>query len=218
MRIVDALKARNQLTPVHDLTSDGERQTRRERQEAQHAQAVVSMMDEIPRRELDFGALGGRVIEHVVSRDGDYYRPFGGSPPFTGDDVTRYFVAHDGTPTMLERCTNPSSRADLEQMQAPHPLIHPRSVVFLSLADRAGSVSSERYWGTHRVLRKNLAPLVAEGGVRCARCGEFIAPLEPWDLGHVDGSSSHSGPEHRRCNRATKQRRRRGRRVVSLKV
>ena len=58
MRIVDALKARNQLTPVHDLTSDGERQTRRERQEAQHAQAVVSMMDEIPRRELDFGALG----------------------------------------------------------------------------------------------------------------------------------------------------------------
>ena len=64
------------------------------------------MMEEIPRRELDFEALGGRVIEHTASRDGDFYRPHLGDPPFTGDDVTKYFVAQDGTPTMLERCTN----------------------------------------------------------------------------------------------------------------
>ena len=76
-------------------------------------------MDEIPRRELDFEALGGRVIEHVASQDGDYYRLFGGDPQFTGDDVTKYFVAQDGTPTMLERCLNPaSSRAELERKQA----------------------------------------------------------------------------------------------------
>ena len=76
------------------------------------------MMEEIPRRELDFTALGGRVIEHVASPNGDYYRVFGGDPPFTGDDVTNYFVAQDGTPTMMERCTTPSSRAEAEQMQA----------------------------------------------------------------------------------------------------
>ena len=98
MRIVDALKARNQLTPVYDPASEEQRQARRERQAAQHARAVIAMMDEIPRRELDFEALGGRVIEHVASADGDYYRPFGGDPPFTGDDVTKYFVAQDGTP------------------------------------------------------------------------------------------------------------------------
>ena len=70
MRIDDALKTRNQLTAVHDLASEEQRQARRERQAAQHAQAVVAKMDEIPRRELDFGALGGRVIEHVASADG----------------------------------------------------------------------------------------------------------------------------------------------------
>ncbi len=118
MRIVDALKARNHLTPFHDPASAGERQARRERQAAQHARGVMTKMDEIPRRELDFEALGGRVIEHVESRDGDFYRVFGGDPAFTGDDVTKYFVAQDGTPTMLERCTNPSSRADLERILA----------------------------------------------------------------------------------------------------
>ena len=117
MRIVDALTPRSHLTAVHDPVEE-ERRTRRERQAAQLAQAVVSKMDEIPRRELDFDALGGRVIEHVASANGDYFRPFGGDPMFTGDDVTKYFVAQDGTPTMLERCTNPSSRLDLERRQA----------------------------------------------------------------------------------------------------
>jgi hypothetical protein len=68
--------------------------------------------------------------------------------------------------------------------------------------------SKQRYSGAQgqRHYRKRLAlvPLVASGSVRCARCGELIAPDEPWDLGHVDGDPTrYQGPEHRRCNRAT---------------
>ena len=118
MRIVDALKARNHLAPVHNPTGEEQRQARRERAAAQHAHAVVSKMDEIPRRELDLEALGGRVIEHVASANGDYFRPFGGDPAFTGSDVTKYYVSPDGLVIMLERCTNPSSRADLERIRA----------------------------------------------------------------------------------------------------
>ena len=112
MRIVDALKARNHLAPVHDPASEEQRQARRERQAAQHAHAVVSMMDEIPRRELDFEALGGRVIEHVASPDGDYYRPSSeGSAVHRRrrDQVLRRRGRR--VPRMLERCTKPSSRA-----------------------------------------------------------------------------------------------------------
>jgi hypothetical protein len=43
------------------------------------------------------------------------------------------------------------------------------------------------------------------GVVRCARCGELILRREFWDLGNVDETERtvYSGPEHRRCNRAT---------------
>jgi hypothetical protein len=47
-----------------------------------------------------------------------------------------------------------------------------------------------------------LAPLVAAGCVRCARCGKLIRPDDEWDLGHVDGDPTrYQGPEHARCNR-----------------
>jgi hypothetical protein len=59
------------------------------------------------------------------------------------------------------------------------------------------------YTNQHYALRRWLAPLVASGGVACARCGELIRPDEPWDLGHSDWDRTrYSGPEHRRCNRA----------------
>jgi hypothetical protein len=64
------------------------------------------------------------------------------------------------------------------------------------------------YGQAHRARRRGIAPMVEAGIVRCARCGELIRPGEPWDLGHVDGTERmvHSGPEHRRCNRATELR------------
>jgi len=66
------------------------------------------------------------------------------------------------------------------------------------------------YGREHQLLRQRLAVLVEEGQAVCARCGGWIAPGSPWDLGHVDGDRSlWSGPEHRRCNRATAGRRRR---------
>src|SRR5262245_1427081 len=60
------------------------------------------------------------------------------------------------------------------------------------------------YGREHQTLRARLAPLVAAGYARCARCGETIRPGEPWDLGHGDGDRMrYAGPEHRWCNRAT---------------
>jgi predicted kinase len=60
----------------------------------------------------------------------------------------------------------------------------------------------------HKMLRRQIAPEVEAGGVACARCGLPIAPGTPWDLGHDDfDRSRYSGPEHRRCNRATAGRR-----------
>lgn len=66
------------------------------------------------------------------------------------------------------------------------------------------------YGQAHRELRAQLAPIVEAGRVRCARCGEPIAPGAAWDLGHVDDDRSrYAGPEHRACNRATAARRKR---------
>lgn len=79
-----------------------------------------------------------------------------------------------------------------------------------------------RYGTRHRRLRAQLAPLIAAGGVRCARgaeCkwrelvdGEIVGGLiragQPWDLGHMDGADpfSYQGAEHAACNRSTSRR------------
>jgi hypothetical protein len=66
------------------------------------------------------------------------------------------------------------------------------------------------YGAAHIRLRRRWDREVQLGGVRCVRCGLLIVPGEPWDLGHDDVDRSiHSGPEHRRCNRATSGRTRR---------
>jgi hypothetical protein len=82
---------------------------------------------------------------------------------------------------------------------------------------RAGLTTKQRGYGIeHKRRRRRWAREVAAGLVHCARCGGFIYPDEPWDLGHVDGDRSrYSGPEHRACNRATAARRpRRKRRAL----
>ena len=61
------------------------------------------------------------------------------------------------------------------------------------------SPTARGYGLAHRALTERWRPLVEAGLVRCARCGEIIAPRQAFDLGHVDGTERtvHSGPEHR---------------------
>ena len=67
----------------------------------------------------------------------------------------------------------------------------------------------ERYGLAHWTLRVSVARDVEAGGVLCSRCGFEIVPGTPWDLGHDDlNPDAYTGPEHRRCNRATAGRRR----------
>ena len=71
------------------------------------------------------------------------------------------------------------------------------------------STTDRGYGHRHQLARKALNQAVLSGGVLCARCGEPIEANEPWDLGHDDNDRSrYTGPEHRRCNRATAGRRR----------
>ena len=58
------------------------------------------------------------------------------------------------------------------------------------------------YGGDHQRLRKQWAPKVARGEVRCWRCGLPILPGGEWDLGHNDFDRRlYNRPEHARCNR-----------------
>jgi hypothetical protein len=66
------------------------------------------------------------------------------------------------------------------------------------------SAARRGYGHRHQKLREEWERKVGAGGVTCSRCGGLISPDEPWDLGHADHDRSvYSGPEHRRCNRAT---------------
>jgi hypothetical protein len=65
------------------------------------------------------------------------------------------------------------------------------------------------YGENHKRLRRLWESRVASEDVACARCGRLIVPGSPWDLGHADFDRSvYTGPEHRKCNRATAGRRR----------
>jgi len=53
----------------------------------------------------------------------------------------------------------------------------------------------------HKTMRKRLAPVVALGETKCARCGELIEPDEKWELDHRDDGRGWLGPSHAKCNR-----------------
>lgn len=69
-----------------------------------------------------------------------------------------------------------------------------------------GSTTERGYGSQHQAERKRWEPMVARGGVMCARqgpkcTGKPIDPGQPWDLGHNDARTEWTGPECVPCNR-----------------
>lgn len=79
---------------------------------------------------------------------------------------------------------------------------------------RPGSTTARGYGAPHQQERARVKrDLVDKGLAYCWRCGGWIDPAMPWDLGHDDHDRSvYRGPEHRglECpkggNRATQRR------------
>ncbi len=61
-----------------------------------------------------------------------------------------------------------------------------------------------KYGTQHRKLREQWAKVVDAGQANCWRCGRWLNPEQPWDLGHDDRDPNvYRGPECRSCNRGT---------------
>lgn len=72
-----------------------------------------------------------------------------------------------------------------------------------------GPTSQRGYGYWHRKERAKWVPVVQAGRAYCWRCGYWLNPTQPWDLGHDDNDRSiYRGPECVPCNRATAGRRR----------
>ena len=68
------------------------------------------------------------------------------------------------------------------------------------------STSQRGYGAAHQARRRQLAPLVAAGLMRCARCGEPIEAGEAFDLDHTDDRAGYLGASHQACNRGAPSR------------
>jgi hypothetical protein len=51
---------------------------------------------------------------------------------------------------------------------------------------RRPTAEARGYGRAHAQLRRQVAKAVAAGQAVCWRCGRWINPVEPWDLGHDD--------------------------------
>jgi len=72
-------------------------------------------------------------------------------------------------------------------------------------ADPRGTSSERGYGAAHKRERERWSRIIAAGGATCVRCGQPIAPGEPWHLDHADVPGAHQfgwylGPAHKRCN------------------
>lgn len=60
------------------------------------------------------------------------------------------------------------------------------------------------YGSAHKRERRRWKRKVDTGTIHCWRCGTWLNPNEPWDLGHDDRDrTTYRGPECLPCNRAT---------------
>jgi hypothetical protein len=62
------------------------------------------------------------------------------------------------------------------------------------------------YGARHKRLRARAKLEVDAGNAHCWRCGKWIDPSQPWDMGHSEelgDPTKYAGPECIPCNRAT---------------
>lgn len=65
---------------------------------------------------------------------------------------------------------------------------------------RRGTRQARGYDAEHDRLRKQWAPKVAAGAVRCARGDHLIPADAPWALDHTDDRTGYLGPSCATCN------------------
>ena len=99
-------------------------------------------------------------------------------------------------------CGRPPRNKGLRYPADPPPVEEIVAVMRVAGGTAHGRGPERGYSREHRELRKRFGLVVAVGAAVCARCGRFIDPREPSDLGHDDlDRSRYTGPKHRRCNR-----------------
>lgn len=69
------------------------------------------------------------------------------------------------------------------------------------------TTTEKGYGSAHQKVRERVKRTVDCGQAVCWRCGRWIRPGSPWDLGHDDTPTAkvfgiYRGPEHQRCSRS----------------
>lgn len=63
---------------------------------------------------------------------------------------------------------------------------------------KLGKTAARGYGAKHQAERARVKIIVDAGNAHCWRCGGWINPTQPWDLGHDDHNRTvYRGPEHR---------------------